>query len=96
MNIKRVGAAMGQPLAHHDDDLRRPVLGRRRQPAPDCDNSNTSLPAFGAFGVMDPNINPPRVQSCNVTLEKQLGTNWSATVNLSRPLTRITCGPRKR
>jgi hypothetical protein len=30
---------------------------------------------------MDPNINPPRVQSWNVTLEKQLGTNWSATVN---------------
>src|SRR5258705_11135456 len=30
---------------------------------------------------MDPNINPPRVQSYNVTLEKQLGTNWSATVN---------------
>ena len=30
---------------------------------------------------MDPNINPPRVQSYNVTLEKQFGTNWSATVN---------------
>jgi len=50
-------------------------------PHPIATNRNTVYPAFGAFGVMDPNINPPRVQSWNVTLEKQLGTNWSATVN---------------
>jgi hypothetical protein len=50
-------------------------------PHPIATNRNTMYPAFGAFGVMDPNINPPRVQSWNVTLEKQLGTNWSATVN---------------
>jgi hypothetical protein len=50
-------------------------------PHPIATNRNTNYPAFGAFGVMDPDINPPRVQSWNVTLEKQLGTNWSATVN---------------
>jgi hypothetical protein len=50
-------------------------------PHPIATNRNTVYPAFGAFGVMDPNINPPRVQSYNVTLEKQFGTNWSATVN---------------
>jgi hypothetical protein len=50
-------------------------------PHPIATNRNTMYPAFGAFGVMDPDINPPRVQSWNVTLEKQLGTNWSATVN---------------
>ena len=50
-------------------------------PHPIATNANTVYPAFGAFGVMDPNINPPRVQSYNVTLEKQFGTNWSATVN---------------
>jgi hypothetical protein len=57
------------------------VLGRRRQTAPIATNANTVFPAFGAFGIMDPNINPPRVQSWNVTLEKQLATNWSATAN---------------
>jgi hypothetical protein len=50
-------------------------------PHPIATNRNTNYPAFGAFGVMDPDINPPRVQSYNVTLEKQLATNWSATVN---------------
>ena len=50
-------------------------------PHPIATNANTVYPAFGAFGVMDANINPPRVQSWNVTLEKQLGTNWSAAVN---------------
>src|SRR5258706_226937 len=39
-------------------------------PHPIATNKNTIYPAFGAFGVMDPNINPPRVQSWNVTLEK--------------------------
>jgi Carboxypeptidase regulatory-like domain len=50
-------------------------------PHPIATNRNTMYPAFGAFGVMDPDINPPRVQSWNVTLEKQFGTNWAATVN---------------
>jgi len=50
-------------------------------PHPIATNRNTNYPAFGAFGVMDPDIDPPRVQSWNVTLEKQLGTNWSVTAN---------------
>lgn len=50
-------------------------------PHPIATNRNTVYPPFGAFGVMDPDINPPRVQSWNVTLEKQLGTNWSVTAN---------------
>ena len=50
-------------------------------PHPIATNRNTNFLPFGAFGVMDPDINPPRVQSWNVTLEKQFGTNWSTTVN---------------
>jgi hypothetical protein len=50
-------------------------------PHPIATNRNTQFLPFGAFGVMDPDINPPRVQSWNVTLEKQFGTNWAATVN---------------
>ena len=36
-------------------------------PHPIATNANTVFPAFGAFGVMDPNIEPPRVQSWNIT-----------------------------
>jgi hypothetical protein len=31
---------------------------------------------FGAYGATDPNINSPRVQSWNVTLERQIGSDW--------------------
>ena len=31
---------------------------------------------FGAFGATDPDIDSPRVQSWNVTLERQLGEEW--------------------
>src|SRR5205814_2346490 len=39
------------------------------------------FPAFGSFGTIDPDINSPRVQSWNVTLEQQLGTAWQASVS---------------
>ena len=50
-------------------------------PHPIATNANTVFPTFGAFGVMDPNIEPPRVQSWNITLEKQLWEDWSVTAN---------------
>jgi hypothetical protein len=50
-------------------------------PHPIATNANTNFPPFGAFGAMDPDIMPPRVQSWNVTLEKQFGADWSVTVN---------------
>ena len=50
-------------------------------PHPIATNANTVFPAFGAFGVMDPNIEPPRVQSWNVTVEKQLWEDWSVAAN---------------
>ena len=31
---------------------------------------------FGAYGATDPDINSPRIQSWNVTLERQLGVDW--------------------
>ncbi|MBM3818268.1 MAG: TonB-dependent receptor [Acidimicrobiia bacterium] len=31
---------------------------------------------FGAFGATDPGINSPRVQQWNVTLERQIGSDW--------------------
>src|SRR5687768_16895203 len=44
-------------------------------------NRNTRIPAFGEMGSIDPDINSPRVQQWNVTLERQLGTNWGASVS---------------
>ena len=31
---------------------------------------------YGAFGATDPDINSPRVQSWNVTVERQFGAEW--------------------
>ena len=56
---------MDDPYAHVGGD-----------PHPIVTNRDTQYPAFGAFGTMDPDINSPRVQNWNVTLERQIGTNW--------------------
>jgi hypothetical protein len=42
---------------------------------------DAQYPAFGAYGVMDPDINSTRVQQWNVTVERQLGTAWQASVS---------------
>jgi hypothetical protein len=52
-----------------------------RDPHPIATNRNTEYPAFGTFGTMDPNINSPRVQSWNVTVEQQLGAEWGVAVS---------------
>jgi hypothetical protein len=50
-------------------------------PHPIATDRNTIYPRGGAFGVMDPDINSPRVQSWNVTVERQIGTNWGVAVS---------------
>jgi hypothetical protein len=50
-------------------------------PHPITTNRNTEYPPFGTFGTMDPNINSPRIQSWNVTVEQQLGTDWGVAVS---------------
>jgi outer membrane receptor protein involved in Fe transport len=42
---------------------------------------DAQYPLFGAYGVMDPDINSTRVQSWNVTVERQIGTDWQASVS---------------
>ncbi|MBI2185494.1 MAG: carboxypeptidase regulatory-like domain-containing protein, partial [Acidobacteria bacterium] len=39
------------------------------------------FPPFGAFGAITPDIDSPRVQSWNVTVERQLGVDWGASVD---------------
>ncbi|MBI2189261.1 MAG: TonB-dependent receptor [Acidobacteria bacterium] len=50
-------------------------------PHPITTGPNAPYVAFGAFGAMDPDINSPRVQSWNVTVERQIGSDWGAAVS---------------
>jgi len=45
-------------------------------PHPILTNRNTPFIQYGAFGAVDPDINSPRIQQWNVTVEKQLGRAW--------------------
>jgi hypothetical protein len=49
-------------------------------PHPIVRNRDVEYPAFGSFGTMEPGINSPRAQNWNVTLERQLGTDWGVAV----------------
>jgi outer membrane receptor protein involved in Fe transport len=50
-------------------------------PHPIVTDRDVAYPAFGSFGTMNPAINSPRVQNWNVTLERQVGSNWAAAVS---------------
>jgi hypothetical protein len=43
--------------------------------------SDALYPGFGSYGTMDPSINSPRVQSWNVTFERQIGDSWQASAS---------------
>ncbi len=57
------------------DDPYRDLGG---DPHPIVTSRNTEFPQFGAFGSIEPDINSPRVQSWNATVERQIGTDWQA------------------
>ena len=59
------------------DDPYRSVGG---DPHPISTGPDVGFVQFGSFGTMDPGINSPRIQSWNVTVEQQLGTNWGVSV----------------
>jgi hypothetical protein len=60
------------------DDPYRHIGG---DPHPIVTDANTAYIPFGAFGAIDPDINSPRVQTWNVTLEQQIGQDWGASVS---------------
>jgi hypothetical protein len=63
------------PICLFDD----PYCGR--DPHPIVTGPNTEYPAFGTFGSMDPGINSPRIQSWNLTVEQQFGSNWGVSAS---------------
>jgi hypothetical protein len=56
------------------EDPYRNVPGGDTHPLAPNPPFNAQFPAFGAYGVMDPDINSTRVQQWNVTVERQLGS----------------------
>ena len=50
-------------------------------PHPIITGPDTVYPPFGAIGTIDPNINSPRVQSWNVTIERQFAGVWQGAVS---------------
>jgi len=61
---------MDDPYAHLGGDPHPLVIG------PD-----TEYIPFGTFGAMTPDINSPRIQSWNVTVEQQIGTDWGVSAS---------------
>ena len=57
------------------------VPGGQTHPVPPTPPVNARYPAFGAFGTLDQDNNSPRMQSWNVTVERQLGSAWGASVS---------------
>jgi hypothetical protein len=50
-------------------------------PHPIIASKTVTFPAAGTFGSINPDINAPRIQSWNVTVEQQLGTNWGVSAS---------------
>jgi hypothetical protein len=50
-------------------------------PHPVTVDADTPFPIFGAFGAIDSSINSPRTQSWNVTLERQIGSDWGVSAS---------------
>ena len=55
------------------DDPYRHIGG---DPHPIVTNADTQYIPYGAYGATDPDINSPRIQQWNVTLERQVGRVW--------------------
>ena len=89
-------AAVRQPL-----DRRRPARWLRSAPTRTSaairtrfsTNRDTQFLPYGAFGATDPNINSPRIQQWNVTIERQLGSGLAGGGELHRQLHRSAVGP---
>ena len=60
------------------EDPYRDYGGGTQHPLPAEPPSTAAFPVGGSYGTMDPGINSTRVQSWNVTVERQLATNWQA------------------
>ena len=63
------------------EDPYRNVPGGDTHPLPRDPPFDAQFPGFGAYGVIDPDINSTRVQSWNVTFERQVGSAWQGSIS---------------
>jgi len=63
------------------EDPYRNVPGGDTHPLPRDPPFDAQFPGFGAYGVIDPDINSTRVQSWNVTFERQIGAAWQGSAS---------------
>jgi len=59
----------------------RPYAHIGGDPHPILTHRDTEFIPYGAFGAIDPDINSPRVQQWNVTLERQIGLVWQVALS---------------
>ncbi|MBI2828622.1 MAG: TonB-dependent receptor [Acidobacteria bacterium] len=62
------------------EDPYRNVPGGETHPIPPTPSVDAPFPAFAEYQVMDPDINSTRVQTWNVTVERQIGAVWQASL----------------
>ena len=71
------GQLLEDPPGGFDDPYRH--IGG--DPHPIATSADTPFLPYGASGTISPDINSPRVQSWNVTVERQLGTDWAVSAS---------------
>ena len=59
----------------------RDIPGGDTHPLPLPPPPDIAFPPYGSYGSIDPDINSPRSQQWNVTLEQQIGEPWQASVS---------------
>jgi hypothetical protein len=63
------------------EDPSRGVPGGQQHPVPSPIPSTVVVPGFGSYSAIDPDINSTRVQSWNLTVERQLGRSWQVSAS---------------
>jgi hypothetical protein len=77
------GAPYGSRLMFQDPPgrLDDPYAHVGGDPGPSATSKDSRFPPFGEMGSIDPDINSPRVQQWNVSLEQQFGSSWAGSVS---------------
>ena len=71
------GTILEDPPGGWDD----PYASSGGDPHPLTTNANTPFQPYGPYAAISPDINSPRTQSWNVTIERQLGADWAVSAS---------------
>jgi hypothetical protein len=68
-------------LSNPPGGFENPYASVGGSPFPIVTSREMVFPPFGLLGAVDPDNNAPRVQQWNVTLERQIGSDWGASIS---------------